>query len=52
MSSTDMVDSFEIMTKHMVDSYFPEKMVTVGPRDLLELLRTAEKLIKKQATSL
>ena len=46
MSSTQMVDSLETMSKDMVDAHFPEKSVTIGQTDLpyfTEQLRTLKR---------
>ena len=34
MSTTEMVDSLETISKQMVDTNFPEKSVSIGQTDL------------------
>ena len=34
MSTTELVDKFETTSRNLVDKYFPEKLVSVGPTDL------------------
>ena len=44
LSSTEMLDKFENISKDLVDTFFPEKTISVGPADLPYFTKDLRKL--------